>query len=217
MKFCLNIEDYTSMNYRLQSDNTWRSCDDNRVIQKGDFVTQERDEILALQVENQKITIDNVEFTIANTDGVFFNDMLDLSYAVYGFRDEYPNPPERNQMEKILLEGDDKTDNILLLKTDGIFHLVSPDEIIEKRDPEIVAQFECFQAGTKYVGTSIKENESDFENYILEYFTTAIHYWRNHLVRKLMHEHIDIHEGETTDDLLDIYIELKSIKNSYNK
>ena len=214
MKFCINIEDpHQSICYRLQLDNSWQPCNDPTVLSQNDFTTPDRQVVLDRQIANEKITINNKKYTI-NSDselGIDFFAMEDLHYEVYCFRELYPALPIRKQLEQTLLNGDDTKNNTLILKTDGLFYLVRPEQILfQKVDPNIVYQFEGFRAENGYVGSGI--NDPRFDSYTEDYFRTGMHYWRDHLVKKKLHEQSDNHEGSTMDDLLDIYSELERIK-----
>ncbi|TDK45559.1 hypothetical protein [Algoriphagus formosus] len=215
MIYCLNIEDpLESICYRLDNNREWQPCEDPTALGQNDFRTNNRIEILDLQVEDESITIEGKVYKINSTDGVDVLAMEDLSYSVYGFREDYPNPPQRKQLEQVLREGDDSVFNTLVLKSDGQFCLINPEEIIfNKIDPEIIYQFEGFVGGNGYVGPTIEDD--NFDDYILDFFRTGIHYWRDHLTKKELHQQSDTFEGNDIDDLLDIYSDLERIKNNY--
>lgn len=214
MKFCINIEDpYRSISYRLQLDNSWYPCSNPTLLSQNDFTSSDRQIILDRQITNEKIMINDKEYII-NSDselGIDFLLMEGLNYKIYCFRELYPTPPLRKQLEQTLLNGDDTINNTLILKTDGLFYLVRPEQILFKKiDPNIVCQFEGFRARKNYVGPGI--NDEDFDSYTEDFFRTGMRYWRDHLVKKNLHEQCDNHEGVTMDDLLEIYTELEKTR-----
>jgi hypothetical protein len=193
MKFCINIEDpLQSICYRLQLDNSWQSCDDPTVLSLNDFTSIDRQVILNRQIADEKITINNKEYTInSNSElGIDFFAMKDLHYEVYCFRELYPALPIRQQLEQTILNGDDTKNNTLILKTDGQFYLVRPEQILfQKVDPSFVYQFGGFIAGNGYVGSKI--NDEKFYSYTKDLFRTGMCHWENHLVKKKLHEQSD--------------------------
>ena len=211
MKFCINLEQSPQNNiYRLQKDESWELCKNPKIINPNDFIAEDKDTIINLQTHDRIILIGDQQHII-NDSGGFYNDGF-LFYTVYGFREAYPNPPVQKQLESILINGNDYKNNTLILDTEGIFKLI--DEEPAYRDPNIVLQFAGFDANNGYVGPSIEDD--DFENDMLKYFSTAMHFWRNHLINKELHISEEQNNLETIDDLLDIYDELLEIEIKFN-
>jgi len=212
MKFCVNIEDKNIV-YRLKNDLTWGACENPTKITQDDYVTSDRETILKLQVPDEKIVINDKEYTVNSSEGV--NSFLPenkLEYSVYLFRDNNPPLPEISQLKETLLSGDDSRGNCLVLKTDGKFYLLNPKEIfLKKQDPEIVCEHERFIAKLGNVGKSIDNKK--LEDYTNNIFNISMHYWKNHLKNKVLHIRlVNLNDIDKIDDLQDIYTELNELK-----
>lgn len=216
MKYCINVVDIGgSINYRLQLDGSWSKCIETIKIHANDRVFLHSKEVLETQLPDVALKIGSQEFTINSSSGINYGERNNLYYEVYGFHDVYPEPPSKSQLEDLLIKGDDSNHNTLILRSNGQFDLLNPTSIsINKGNPDFVYQFEGFVAGNGYVGPTI--NDDSFESYIMEYFRTGMHYWRDHLVYKIMHEQADTFEGHSLEDLLDIYDDLKKMKMEFS-
>ncbi len=215
MKFCLNIYSiHTAISLRLQKDFNWAKCNNPTILSPNDFFTEDAIEILNRQEMDYNVTWEGKTYNINSEMGIdFFSDKV-AYYEVYCLRNSYPLPPERAQLENILLNGDDSLDNILILGVNGKFGLIQPQDLIPyKRDANIVFQNECYIAGNGYVGPAI--NDEKFENYILDVFRTNLYFWKEHLRTMKTHYQDDRNKGVDIDDLLDIYDELRIINQQY--
>ncbi|MES2514724.1 MAG: hypothetical protein V4580_11295 [Bacteroidota bacterium] len=213
MNFCINAEDLSkTISYRLQRDNTWLRCHNTNVVQEADFVTNERQAIINLLIEDIEIPNGDRHYTINPSMGIEYGNRTQLHYTVYCYRDIFPERPTQEQLENTLLAGNDINRNALILKTDGLFYLVSPFEI-QGNDPDIVYQFASFPPNGGLVGPAIQDE--NFEEYTMNHFLTGMSFWLQHLQTKEVHFTEDSFIGEGLDDLLNIINELETLRNNF--
>ena len=169
MNYALNIQSgLLKNNFRLQTDNQWLRCGNPEIINSNHYTSANSIDIINLQVKNIQIDIEEVKFDIEPEDISGFINENELYYSVYGFRKDYPKPPDENQLLQLLINGDDTTRNYLILKTDSLFYLQNKieDNFV---NPEYVVQFKAFQKDNGYVGSNVNR-EYARKNFIKNQF-----------------------------------------------
>lgn len=215
MKYCLNITTLLgNANFRLLHDGSWGKCENPTSMESDAFIFTSKSELDKQQKSNLEVIDKGIKYIVKPELGLDVGSRTELDYLVYGFHESFPDLPVRKQLEETMIMGDDQKFNTLVLKVDGKFYLMNPKNLAGKINSEVVVQFESFVPGNEYVGLSIVD--SNFDEYIMDYFRTALHFWRDHLVFKIMHQHSDTYEVANLDALLDIYTDLEKIKNSWN-
>lgn len=215
MKFTINIESGYSTNvFRLNNQNAWTICKDSSLLNPTDYQTSNPNDIIIKQKRDLTLTINGKDFEIEPDLGSELGNESQLNYSVYGFRQNYPTPPDENQLKELLLSGNDAVRNILVLKTDGKFYLLSQSQIIEYvSNPEYVVQCEGFQPHNGYVGSSLNNNK--IRNYVQNLFKVAVYHWVKHLKDKELHDFMDIILNSQEDhipEIIDLFGELEGIK-----
>jgi hypothetical protein len=217
MRYTINIESARKTNvFRRNSSFVWNRCAKVSVLNANDYYSINPTDIIELQERDLKITIDQNEFEVESEMGSWFGDETQLHYHIYGFRQNYPTPPQENQLLNLLLNGDDSIRNILVLKTDGIFYLLQQNQILDYvSNPEYVLQFEGFQPNNGYVGATI--NNNSIRDYVQNIFKTSIRHWIKHLRDKELHDHADIvfDNKDQVDDILELFDKLLKIETSW--
>lgn len=218
MKFAINIESgYGTNVFRLNNRNIWSICNNPSLLNPSDYQTTNPSDIINKQNRNLTIIINGENFEIEPDLGSVSGNESQLHYSVYGFRLSYPNPPDENQLLQLLLNGNDSVRNILVLKTDGKFYLLSQNQIIDYTiNPEYVVQCEGFQPNNGYVGASI--NDNGVRNYVQNLFKVAVYHWVKHLKDKELHDFMEIvlnpHENHIPE-IIDLFGELEKMKNKW--
>lgn len=217
MKFTINIESsYRSNIFRLSQNKYWVKCNDVTKIHNEDYSTTNKIDIISQQHRGIELTIDGVSFEIHPEMGTELGNENQLHYEIYGFRKNYPTPPDENQLMSLLLNGNDAVRNILVLKTDGFFYLLQQHQILEyASNPDYVVQFEGFQPNNSYVGHTINDNH--IRNYVQNIFRVAVFHWINHLKLKILHDQADIqiHSGDQVPEILALFDELYQIQTNW--
>jgi hypothetical protein len=213
MLYSLNIESglFTN-NFRLQNDKQWLKCLNPKVISTKDYNSSNPIDIINLQIKDIQITINSEVFDIQSEDGLELMDETQLNYSVYGFRKVYPKSPDANQLEQLLTNGNDTQRNILVLKTDGLFYLLTQNQILDGiSNPEYVLQFEAFQPGNNYVGLTTNRD------YTQDLYKKSIYHWKKHLIDKELHDFAEIvlSSENKLPAILDLFDELNVIKNNW--
>lgn len=218
MRFAINIESgYGTNVFRLNNQNIWTVCNNSSLLINTDYQTINPNDIISKQERDLTLKIDGEEFEIESELGTELGNENQLHYSVYGFRQNYPNPPDENQLMQLLLSGNDSVRNILVLKTDGQFYLLSQSQIIDyASNPEYVVQCEGFQPNNGYVGSSI--NDNGVRNYVQNLFKVAVYHWVKHLKDKELHDFMEIVLNPDEDhipEIIDLFGELEEIKNKW--
>lgn len=218
MKYAINIESSFGTNvFRLNNLNVWTICGNSSLLNPTDYQTSNPSDIIDKQVRDLYININGEDFEIESDMGSVVGDETQLYYTVYGFRQNYPNPPDANQLEQLLLNGNNAVKNTLVLKTDGQFYLLSQNQIIDDaRNPEYVVQCEGFHPHKGYVGPSI--NDNNIRNYVQNLFKVAIYHWVKHLKDKELHDFMEIILNPHKDhvpEIIDLFSELNEIRNNW--
>jgi hypothetical protein len=210
--YCLNAEEYEK--YRLLKSGGWRACEDGSALDKDDFITFNKKEIIKLQQNIDKIYVDGIEKAVGSQWNSPFDDYLDFN--VYAFRNDYPDPPDRKQLENVLKERDKSRTNILVLKVDGSFELYAPSQLKAGiMDPGIVLQYDAyyFNNGNGYAN-NIPQRRS-YADYVDDLYSTGIFYWKEHLITKNIHYTPGSFKVYTLDQLLDVFSELNQIRDHW--
>jgi hypothetical protein len=218
MKFAINIESgYGTNVFRLNNQNVWIICNNSSLLNSTDYQTSNPSDIISKQERDLILKINGEDFEIEPDLGTELGNEKQLHYSVYGFRQNYPNPPDENQLLQLLLSGNDAVRNVLVLKTDGQFYLLSQSQIIDYvSNPEYVMQCEGFQPHNGYVGSSINNNK--IRNYVQNLFKVAVYHWVKHLKDKELHDFMDIILNPDEDhipEIIDLFSELDEIKNKW--
>jgi hypothetical protein len=211
MVFTIDVENELDSVFRLKNNGSWQSCANKTVLLDDDFRSPDHQTLIDLQTPDRQILINNLQYTVDPEMGIEVGNPTHLTYSVCCFRSVFPTHPMRPQMETAFLNGDDNIDNTLILGVDGLFRLVRLG--IFSGNPEIVVQFERFGRGNGYVGAGIQDD--GFDQYMGEYFRTAMHCWRNHLRYKEIHYQSDELESDDLDLLLDIYDDLSNLQQNF--
>jgi hypothetical protein len=217
MRYTINIESAAwSNNFRLTSEREWTRCNDSSLLSPNDYWTTSIADIIGRQERDITIEIDGEEFEIDPDSGTDFGNENQLHYRVYGFRQEYPNPPDENQLLRVLFNGDDSVRNILVLQTDGLFYLLRQDQILDDIvNPSYIVKCEAFQPGNGFVGPTIADN--NIRNYVQNLFKMAVSHWVSHLRDKELHDAMEIilQEGNQVPEIVDLFEELEQIKENW--
>lgn len=217
MKYTVNIESgYGTKNFRLNNIEEWAICENPSILSATDFQTTNQNDIISRQKRDITVNINNEEFEIESEMGLEFGNEKQLSYAVYGFRKEYPSPPDENQLLNLLLNGNDNIRNILVLKTDGRFYLLQQNQILDYVvNPEYVLQYEGFQPHNGYVGPTINDNR--IRNYVQNIYKAGIYHWHKHLLDKELHDHVEIELSPESQipEIIDLFSDLEKVKNNW--
>lgn len=218
MKFAINIESgYGTNVFRLNNQNVWTICGNSSLLNSTDYQTSNPSDIISKQERDLTLKISGEDFEIEPDLGTELGNENQLHYSVYGFRQEYPLPPDANQLMQLLLSGNDAVRNILVLKTDGQFYLLSQNQIIDYvSDPDFVVQCEGFQPHNGYVGSSI--NNNNIKNYVQNLFKVAVYHWVKHLKDKELHDFMEIilnPEEDHIPEIIDLFSELNEIRNKW--
>ena len=215
MRYTLNIESvYRTNKFRLNQNRDWLKCDDVYVLKQQDFYTTNRIDVVNMQKRGIKLSIDKQDFEVHPEMGTELNNENQLHYEIYGFRQRYPSAPSENQLLELLLNGDDKIRNVLILKIDGLFYLLQQDQLLKnKSNPGYVLQFEGFQPNNGYVGDTINDNR----NYVQNLFRIGIFHWVNHLRLKILHDQAEIiiREENQVPEIFELFNELHQIQNNW--
>ena len=217
MKYTLNIESgYGTNNFRLNDNEEWVVCQYPSILNANDFQTTNQNDIISRQTRDITVNINNEEFEIESDMGFELGNENQLSYSVYGFRKDYPSPPDENQLLNLLLNGNDNIRNILVLKTDGRFYLLQQNQILDYIvNPDYVLQYEGFQPHNGYVGPTI--NDNSIRNYVQNLYKTGIYHWHKHLLDKELHDHAEIIISSESQipEIIDLFSDLEKIKNNW--
>lgn len=213
MKYTLNIEwDFNINIFRLNKQEKWAVCSNSALLSSVDYASTDPNEIIKKQIKDINVTIDGEEFEIEPELGSELGNKKQLHYVVYGFRQVYPSPPDENQLLNLLLNGNDSVKNILVLKTDGLFYLLSQTQISDNvKDPDYVVRCNAFMPNRGFVGPTIDDDE--IRKYVQNLFKTAIYHWLKHLKDKELDDLMEI-EFESTDqipEIVELFEELRQI------
>jgi hypothetical protein len=168
------------------------------------------------QTRDITVKINNEEFEIESDMGFELRNEKQLSYSGYGFRKNYPSPPDENQLLNLLLNGNDNIRNILVLKTDGRFYLLQQNQILDYTvNPDYVLQYEGFQPHNGYVGPTINDNK--IRNYVQNLYKTGIYHWYKHLIDKKLHDHTEIiiSSENQIPEIIDLFSDLDKLINNW--
>lgn len=219
MKYTINIESsLESQVFRLNNELVWQRCNNTSILNETDFQTLDAEHIISLQKQNIKLTIEGQEFEVESETGSWDLDETQLHYHIYGFRENFPTPPDENQLLNLLENGDDSVRNTLVLKTDGLFYLLQQNQILhDVKNPYYVLQFPIFQAHQDYVGQSIRNDGN--RNYVQNIFKTSIEYWIKHLTENELHNmaEIDFDSDDQVEGIITLFGELNQIRNNWNQ
>jgi hypothetical protein len=217
MKYTLNIESGLSTKiFRLNNQQEWIECSNSSLLNTNDYSTTVTNDIVNKQKRDLTITINSEEFEIEPELGTEFGNENQLHYVVYGFRQNYPKPPDENQLLQLLLNGNDSVRNILVLKTDGLFYLLSQNQILDYvSNPEYVVQCEGFQPGNGFVGPTI--NDNNIRNYVQNLYREAVYHWVKHLKDKELHDSMEIilNPSDQVPEIIDLFQQLEQIKTNW--
>ena len=175
MKFYLELGN-NKVSYRLQSDMKWKKIV-SKQIGNGDFLTDDPSEVVKLQKKDSKIEIDDTQWNL-NPSGTFLGATNDLFYRVFIQRHKTPDSPSKEQLIRIIKEGDDTKHNLLILNAYGKFELKdfdSEDRMIS--DPLEILCYEVFNAGNDYVGEAASK-DNDHIDKLYKYFMNG---WLVHM------------------------------------
>lgn len=217
MRYTLNIESvYRTNKFRLNQNREWLKCDDVYVLKQKDFYTTNRIDVVNMQKRGIKLSIDKQDFEVHPEMGTELGNESQLHYEIYGFRQRYPSAPNENQLLELLLNGDDRIRNVLVLKIDGLFYLLQQDQLLKnKSNPGYVLQFEGFQPNKGFVGEAIDNNE--IRNYVQNLFRIAVYHWVNHLKLKILHDQAEIiiKPHDQVPEILELFDELHQIQTNW--
>jgi len=210
--YCLNAEEYEK--FRLTREGEWRRCENSSTLLSKDYVSIHCAELVRLQRSIDKVIIGEVEKAVGAQWNSPFDDYLDFN--VYAFREEYPDPPDRLQLEEVLKKRDKYKTTILILKIDGRFELCSPASIRTGIiDPNVILQYDAyyFNNGNGYAHNLPKRKS--FADYVDDIYSTGVFYWKEHLLTKTLHYTPGSFKVYTLDQLLDVFAELNRIKGGW--
>lgn len=107
-----------------------------------------------------------------------------LHFVIYGFSNEYPNKPDIAQLTTVLNRGINTLNDILVLKTNGLFCLISPFKFnFSFTDPEIVYQYD-----RTYIRNEERKETQEFSTeFIKEMYKLGLVYWKKHISEKELH------------------------------
>lgn len=218
MKFAINIESGRGRYvFRLNNQNLWTICRNSPMLSTTDYQTSDPNDIISKQVKDLTVRICSEDFEIAPELGTEWGNEKQLHYSIYGFRQNYPKPPEENQLRQLLLSGNDTEVNTLVLKIDAQFYLLSQNQIIDNpTNPECVGKFEAFQPNNGFVGSSI--NNDEIGKYVQNIFKIAIYHWVEHLKYKKLNVFMDLDlnsEADHIPGIIDLFSELGEIRNKW--
>ncbi len=218
MIFAINVESgYGTNVFRLNNQHVWTICNNPSLLDSNDYQTTNPIDIISKQQSDLKINIIGEDFEILPDMGTELGNENQLHYSVYGFRKNYPLPPDIKQLTQLLLNGNDAVRNVLVLKTDGQFYLLSQSQIIDHvTNPDYVVQCEGFQAYNGYVGSSI--NDNNIRNYVENLFKVAVYHWLKHLKDKELHDFMEIvlnPDENHIPEIIDVFSELNEIQNNW--
>ncbi|STD59669.1 hypothetical protein [Empedobacter falsenii] len=110
------------------------------------------------------------------------------------------NIPDRDQLRRTILFGDDSINNILIINSDAKFELIERVNDIEIENIQFITRFETFIADNDYVG----ENASKDFVHINRIYISALKEWANYLEYKSVKTYCDLEVpvSETLDELL---------------
>jgi hypothetical protein len=181
-------------------------------INVNDFVSLDRRVIMLLQKRDLRLIVDGEIYVSQLLEPDEDDDTYFLYFNLYGFRDQYPQPPVKQQLEDLFFEAGDLGYRQLKLKTDGRFYLDPlPPEPSEFTDPEIIVEY--FRTGDGHIGFNNYVKDALFNAHIDLMFRKGIRYWRDHLLNKNLHECASTTANKFDNvDINTIYEELLSIE-----
>lgn len=175
MKYYLQLETDNKY-FRLQKDETWRLLE-NIKIEESDFLTSEENDIIKIQKVNSTINLDGNDWKLNPTSSTLFADDS-VDYEVYTKREIKPSIPTKEQLIDVIANGDDKKNNTIILKTNGIYEIREIQNIdLTIKYPTIVVRNETFIAGNGYIGKEASQDES----FVNDIYTESLEYWLIHL------------------------------------
>jgi len=176
LQFYLDLGNY-EVTFRLQKNKVdWEEIS-GPDLDKNDFLTSDTYEVIQLQEIDAKITIDGKEWKLNHSSGLL-GDAERLDYHVYVHRSLFPLTPSKDQLVSIILQGDDRINNSLILNVYGFYELRPSDTInLLIDDPSIVVRYETFVAGNEYVG----KNAAMDTVFIDQLYASTLEFWLIHL------------------------------------
>lgn len=209
MKYAINISAWDgSRDLRLQRDGSWATCPDSAVLHPDDYHSADAGRMFKLQNPGRRIALGDGIFTRV-PKGRYFT-KYKLSFMLYGFRDVFPAYPCRDQLREVLRNADGESER-LVLATNGLFYLELANRVSWRTDPARVGALEPYNKNNELLGFHVPEEE--LEEALSDHYNAAMFLWKEHLRCKKLYNHPFIFYPQfDTDDLLDIFIELKEIR-----
>ncbi len=207
MRFTVELSD-ASLCFRLQNDNSWRNCGNNRNLQGSDFTCDNSPDVTVRSSIIGEINIDGTIYNIAPKQVDYFGERNYLFYSSSVFHREYPEEPKFEQLRETIAKGDDEKNNIPILNVYGKFELRQPPFNQDLNDPSIVVRHESTNAGNGYVGLEAAKDEE----LMLDLFVSSLEHWKNHLKYHITQEYSDDLASMTLEQ---IHNELNEIRNNW--
>lgn len=181
LRYTLGLSGFSNY-FRLQNDDSWRSCLHSSKLRDSDFCTSKAGIIIEeREVHKGGIIIEGKKYEVESELGIDFSDYLDnkhLSFVSHVFRRSPPVIPSFDQFNSVISEGDDSEYNILVLSVDGFFELITPeDDRFLNKSPYIVSMDVACCSGRGYVG----EMAADDISYMNRVYSLFMQDWLVHV------------------------------------
>ncbi len=160
--------------YRLKNDNKWRLLKESYYPNKVLSYVTAKDKLFSVleEIKNEEVSyLKDLELIIPR-----MYDVSDIELEPKVWRLTQPQIPQKQELESVLLEGDDNRDNVLILDLNGYFHLLSPKK--SKNNYPIAVKYDTFCAKEENVGKNALENKRKLE----KTYTQLLDGWLTHLL-----------------------------------
>nr|WP_259549244.1 hypothetical protein [Heyndrickxia oleronia] len=200
MKYTIDIYKIIYTTHRLKKDGTFKpfKLSHEKELEEDDYTFD--------SYANAKIWLDNQDYVEASGEKIPVNPssygIADPSVRIRPHRTGKPKQKvfSKEQLKEVLLNGDDRINNSLIVNNDGFLKLVPFSQV---RNISYAVRFETFDSGNGYVGKGASLYNLD------EIYLSLLDAWAIHLVS---HDRIykDHPSNQTEEELL------KEIDEAYN-
>jgi len=205
MVFTIELESLVDL-FRLRTDQSWRTCSENKKLEPTDLVCKSVEEAVSLRVLKGELQIGDTTYEV---EPEFIpSKHPDLHYTSSIFRKDFPKIPSRDQLVGVIRQGNDSVSNSLILNGSGDFELLprSPSDPLRK-NPNCVVRFETFQFGNDYVGVRASNDDALIDNL----YVTLLECWVDHLMDGSTKEFVDTYTSADAEALLRELDKLKKV------